>query len=182
MLKKRKPTNCAESTMVDPMMPPSKLSITSFELEHIIPICQALDMVEAGEIILEIDSYGGCVHGLLKLISAMDAAHARGVVTIGMCDTMAASAGATVLSHCAHRVAAPDATIMIHEMSTGDFGPINDMRTSGKYQESLYKRLLNILSINTELGSVEDIDKLFKAERDIYLTAEEALEKRHPSD
>ena len=88
---------------------------------------------------------------------------------------MAASMGAFLL--CAgtkgKRFALPNSDIMIHQVSGGAQGTASDVERSVEFMYKLNRRLIRIIAENTG-KSEEQVKK--DADRDYYMTAEEARE------
>ena len=88
---------------------------------------------------------------------------------------MAASMGAFLL--CAgtkgKRFALPNSDIMIHQVSGGAHGTASDVERSVEFMYKLNRRLIRIIAENT--GKSEDQVKK-DADRDYYMTAQEAQE------
>ena len=91
------------------------------------------------------------------------------------CMGMAASMGAFLL--CAgtkgKRFALPNSDIMIHQVSGGAHGTASDVERSVEFMYKLNRRLIRIIAENT--GKSEDQVKK-DADRDYYMTAQEAQE------
>ena len=91
------------------------------------------------------------------------------------CMGMAASMGAFLL--CAgtkgKRFALPNSDIMIHQVSGGAHGTASDVERSVEFMYKLNRRLIRIIAENT--GKTEEQVKK-DADRDYYMTAEEACE------
>ena len=113
-------------------------------------ICSALLVLdEEGHkpIQMFINSPGGSVHAGLAIIDTMK--HIKSpVYTIVM--GMAASMGAAILSagEKGHRMALPNATVMLHQTSAGEEGNIQDMRVGLAYTEKLNARLMDMIAKN----------------------------------
>lgn len=94
-----------------------------------------------------INSPGGSVHAGLAIIDTMNTIESP-VYThvIGL----AASMGAAILSagEPGFRAAYPNSTIMLHQVSGGEQGNIQDMRVGFKFTEELNKRLLATIAVN----------------------------------
>lgn len=125
---------------------------------------------------LYINSPGGSVSEGLSLINALQLAQSP-IVTI--CTGMAASMGAMILSDKYsnkpgnRRMILPDARVMIHSVASGMEGKVQDMRISFKESEKYQEKLMRKLAENTG-KTYEQIVK--DCDRDLYLSAEEALE------
>lgn len=145
-------------------------------------ICAQLLFLESEDpdkdICLYIDSPGGSVHAGLAIADTMNFISCD-VCTISM--GLAASMGVYLLSQGApgKRYSLPRASIMIHEVSSGNQGKNHDMKASMKHTDKLNDLLMEDIynTLNEkykEEHSLEDFMKM--AETDTWLTAEEALE------
>lgn len=126
---------------------------------------------EVEPIYLYINSPGGSVHSGEVLINTMRHIKAP-VYTI--CVGMAASMGAVILScgEKGHRYCMPYSDVMLHQVSSGTSGNIQDQRVSLEYSEILNKRLMTILAENcgkTYKQLIKDTN------RDLWLTPEQAV-------
>jgi ATP-dependent Clp protease protease subunit len=125
-------------------------------------------------IVIYIDSYGGSVDGLAKMLETMDEIPNR-ILTV--CMGKAMSAGAILLSHGDIRWCGRHSRIMVHEISSGTFGKIPEMRADMKEFERLNKYFMDLLAKNCGLKSSEDLHKIFHAagNTDIFMDAEGAV-------
>ena len=121
---------------------------------------------------LYINSPGGSVTAGLAIYDTMQ------FITCDVntyCMGMAASMGAFLL--CAgtkgKRFALPNSDIMIHQVSGGAHGTASDVERSVEFMYKLNRRLTKIIAENTG-KSEEQVKK--DADRDYYMTAEEARE------
>jgi ATP-dependent Clp protease protease subunit len=124
------------------------------------------------DISIYINSPGGSVTSGLAIYDTMQ------FVTCDVntyCIGIAASMGAVLL--CAgtkgKRYALPNSDIMIHQVSGGAQGQASDVERQVEFMFKLKKRLNGILSLHTG-KSAEQVNK--DADRDYYMTAEEAKE------
>jgi ATP-dependent Clp protease protease subunit len=124
------------------------------------------------DIHIYINSPGGSVTAGLAIYDTMQ------FVTCDVntyCMGMAASMGAFLL--CAgtkgKRFALPNSDIMIHQVSGGAHGTASDVERSVEFMYKLNRRLTRIIAENT--GKTEEQVKK-DADRDYYMTAEEARE------
>jgi ATP-dependent Clp protease protease subunit len=119
-----------------------------------------------------INSPGGSVLDGLAIIDVMNFISAP-VYTI--VTGLAASMGAAILSagEKGHRMALPNATIMLHQMSSGTHGNIQDMRVSMAFNEKLNEKLAKMLSTNCG-KTHEEYEK--DTSRDYWMFAQEAKE------
>lgn len=118
-----------------------------------------------------INSPGGSVTAGLAIIDIMNHIKAP-VYTI--VTGLAASMGAAILSagEKGHRMALPNSTVMLHQVSSGEGGNIQDMRVGMEFTEKLNKRLMSMIAKNCgkKLTTLEK-DTI----RDKWLFADEAL-------
>ena len=124
-----------------------------------------------------IDSYGGQVYSLMSMISDIKNSELP-VATI--VEGKAMSCGAVLLTFGEEgmRFADSDATIMIHDVSSGCFGKIEEMKADVKEAERLDEKIYTMMARNC--GKKDDYfkKKVFaKKHADWYLDAEEA--KKH---
>lgn len=131
-----------------------------------------LDTVNHNDIQIIINSPGGSVHSGLAVIDTMNYIKSD-VVTI-VCG-LAASMGAMYLLSGAvgKRYALPNATIMLHAVSSGTRGTIHDQEISLAHTRLLNDKLMKMIACKTKM----DLKKVKRlCERDAWLTAEQALE------
>ena len=92
-----------------------------------------------------IDSYGGSVYGCLDMVSQIQAC-ALPVYTIILGKAM--SAGAILFSMGKKRYMAENATIMLHEVSAGAVGKLEDIKISVEHTSKLNKVMFGLLDEN----------------------------------
>lgn len=124
-----------------------------------------------------IDSYGGQVYSLMTMISAIKHAELP-VATI--VEGKAMSCGAVLLSFGEEgmRFGDPDATVMIHDVSSGGYGKIEELKADVKEAERLDDKIFTMMARNC--GKKDDYfkKKVFtKKHADWFMDASEA--KKH---
>ncbi len=124
-----------------------------------------------------IDSYGGQVYSLMSMIAAIKSSELP-VATI--VEGKAMSCGAVLLSYGEQgmRFADPDATIMIHDVSSGGRGKIEELKADVAEADRLDEKIFTMMARNC--GKKDDYfkKKVFnKKHADWFMDAEEA--KRH---
>ena len=125
-----------------------------------------------GPIVIYIDSPGGEVHALASMVGVLDSIENP---TIMVATGLAASAGAVLLSHGTVRCAGPHASIMVHELSGGAGGNINDVIVDTQEMNRLNEKWMGFLANNCGT-TLSGLRKRFTNERrDIYLTPEAAV-------
>jgi ATP-dependent Clp endopeptidase proteolytic subunit ClpP len=94
-----------------------------------------------------IDSYGGEVYSLLKMV---DVIKSSSVPVATVCMGKAMSCGAVLLTCGAegHRYMAPTATVMIHDAATFAMGKVEEIKAEAKEIERLNKLLFKIMADN----------------------------------
>lgn len=123
-----------------------------------------------------IDSYGGQVYALMTMIDAIKSSRVP-VATI--VEGKAMSCGAVLLT-CGRegmRYASPNATIMIHEVSSANWGKIEEIKADAKETERLNEKILKIMATN--IGKDENYfhDEIHnKRHADWFIEPEEAKE------
>ena len=124
-----------------------------------------------------IDSYGGQVYSLMSMISAIEAAELPVATVV---EGKAMSCGAVLLSFGEQgmRFADPNATVMIHDVSSGGYGKIEELKADVKEAERLDEKIFTMMARNC--GKKDDFfkKKVFnKKHADWFMDAQEA--KRH---
>ena len=124
-----------------------------------------------------IDSYGGQVYSLMSMVAAIESAELP-VATI--VEGKAMSCGAVLLSFGEQgmRFADPNATVMIHDVSSGGHGKIEELKADVKEAERLDEKIFTMMARNC--GKKDDYfkKKVFnKKHADWFMDAQEA--KRH---
>lgn len=94
-----------------------------------------------------IDSYGGEVYSLLKMI---DIIKSSTVPVATICMGKAMSCGAVLLTCGAegHRYMAPTATVMIHDVASFAFGKVEEIKADAKESDRLNKLIFKIMADN----------------------------------
>lgn len=121
-----------------------------------------------------VQSYGGSVYALFQMIDML-ASCPKPIMTI--CQGRAMSCGAALLTCGAEgmRYCAPEATIMIHEVSAGTFNKIEEMKVDVAEAERLNKKMFHIMAKNCSHGKNYFQDEIHRrAHADWFLDAKEA--------
>lgn len=122
-----------------------------------------------------IDSYGGQVYSLMSMISSIKNSELP-VATIVEGKAMSCGAILTTFGSEGMRFMDPNATIMIHDVSSGDFGKIEELKSSVGEAERLNDIVYKMMARNC--GKKEDyflkiVDQ--KKHADWFMGADEAL-------
>tara|TARA_B100000900_G_scaffold414585_1_gene441655 strand:- start:8240 stop:8842 length:603 start_codon:yes stop_codon:yes gene_type:complete len=121
-----------------------------------------------------IDSYGGQVYSLMSMISAIKSSRLP-VATI--VEGKAMSCGAILFSFGEEgmRYMDPDATVMIHDVSSGMWGKVEEIKASAAEVERLNKKVYTMMARNCGQSDDFFIEEVHKRGRaDWYLDAKEA--------
>lgn len=138
------------------------------------------EALETGQSIIPIviDSFGGQVYSLFSMVDTIKNSPVP-VATVATGKSM--SCGAVLLSAGTEgmRYASPNATILIHEVSSGAFGKNEEIQSDADHTKKLNKKLFEMLSLNCKQPKTyfEKIYRGDKARADWYLDAKEA--KQH---
>ena len=124
-----------------------------------------------------IDSYGGQVYSLMSMISAIQHAEIP-VATIVEGKAMSCGAVLFTFGEEGMRYMDPNATVMIHDVSSMEWGKVEELKASTKEAERLNDKIYTMMARNC--GKKDDyflkiVDK--KKHADWFLDAEEA--KKH---
>jgi len=124
-----------------------------------------------------IDSYGGQVYALMTMIAAVREAELP-VATIVEGKAMSCGAVLLTFGEQGMRFADPDATVMIHDVSSGGHGKIEELKADVKEAERLDEKIFTMMARNC--GKKDDYfkKKVFsKKHADWFMDAQEA--KKH---
>ncbi len=125
-------------------------------------------------IIIYIDSYGGYVDALAKMIETLDEIP-NPIITA--CMGKAMSCGAMLLSHGDVRFLGANSRVMIHEVSSGTIGNVQDMKEDVKETVRLNEHFMGLLARNCGFKNYEEFRAVIKEQdgRDRYLVGKDAL-------
>lgn len=124
-----------------------------------------------------IDSYGGQVYSLMSMIASIKSAELP-IATIVEGKAMSCGAVLLTFGEDGFRFADPDATIMIHDVSSGGYGKIEELKADVAEAERLDEKIFTMMARNC--GKKDDYfkKKVFsKKHADWFMSAEEA--KKH---
>lgn len=127
-------------------------------------------------IIVYIHSYGGLVDALASMIETMDEIP-NPIVTV--CQGVAMSCGAMLLSHGDIRFVGKHSRVMVHEVSSFTAGDVHDMNADAQETKRLNRYFMNLLAKNCGIkGGYDALRKAIKDQdgRDHYMDAAQALE------
>jgi ATP-dependent Clp protease protease subunit len=121
-----------------------------------------------------IDSYGGQVYSLMSMIGAIK--HSE-IPVATIVEGKAMSCGAILFSFGAegYRFIDPNATVMIHDVSSMDWGKVEELKASAKEADRLNDKIYHMMAQNCGKADnyfMKIVDK--KKHADWFLDAEEA--------
>ncbi len=122
-----------------------------------------------------IDSYGGQVYSLMSMISDIKNSRIK-VATIVQGKAM--SCGAILFSFGAegYRYMDPDATVMIHDVSSMDYGKVEEIKASAEETERLNQKIYTMMAENCGHHKDYFLDIVHeKGHADWFLEADECL-------
>lgn len=140
--------------------------------EHVLDIAKEDPMKP---VIIYIDSYGGAVDSLAKMIETLDEIP-NPVITVAIGKAM--SCGAVLLSHGDIRLCGKHSRVMIHEVSGGTVGDVHDMGKDVQEVKRLNEYFMDLLAKNCKIkGGYAALRKIIKNQdgRDHFMNAAEAL-------
>ena len=153
------------------------IDIDLFENEPITAACGVLNLLGEGDtVVLTINSYGGDAYNYLRLRTAIDFAHSRGVITFAYCSGVAMSAGLFTFAACMNRISGPYAQFLLHPVQTAFMGDMKEYRDDFKRTEKLNEQILTMFhqDIASEMF-VEDFIETCIEGKDQYLSASEGV-------
>lgn len=138
---------------------------------------QMAEAQQTGQLIIPVvvDSYGGSVYSLLKMIDLVEASP---VPVAMICTGKAMSAGAVLFASGTdgYRFIGPNATVMIHEVSSMVSGKLWDIKTEATEVDRLNNILFRILAVRSGKPQNYYLDMIHAiGHTDLYLSASEAM-------
>ena len=157
---------------------PSIIKITDFDEKgyaHFYDSFQKAVNSKQAIIPINIDSYGGSVYallGMLELIRTSPVPVATYVATKAMsCGAVLFSAGTD-----GYRFISPNATVLVHQVSSVAYGKVEDIEVSSKHTTALNKQLMGILSTNCgHKANYFTKQLLANGNADLYYNARESV-------
>lgn len=152
--------------------------VTKFDEESAQKFRRAVLEIAASDpsrpVVIYIDSYGGYVDALAKMIETLDEIP-NPIVTC--CMGKAMSCGAMLLSHGDVRFLGKHSRVMIHEVSSGTVGNVQDMKDDVKETIRLNEHFMGLLAHNCGFKNYAELRSVIKEQdgRERYLVGEEAL-------
>jgi ATP-dependent Clp protease protease subunit len=138
-------------------------------------VLEASKMDPTRPITVYIHSYGGAVDALASMIETMDEVP-NPIITV--CQGVAMSCGAMLLSHGDIRFIGKHSRVMVHEVSGGAVGDVHDVGADAQEMKRLNRYFMNLLAKNCGIkGGYDALRKSIKDQdgRDKYMNAEEAV-------
>ncbi len=123
-----------------------------------------------------IDSYGGQVYSLMSMIAEIKSASLP-IMTIAQGKAMSCGAVLLTFGHEGMRFMDPNATVMIHDVSSGMIGKVEDLKVGAKEADRLNEKIFKMMARNC--GQPDDyfLEKLKENSRaDMYLEAQQCVD------
>ena len=156
----------------------SEIWVTKFDQEHAQKFRQqVLSAARLGPtrpIVIHIDSYGGLVDSLAKMVETIDEVP-NPIVTV--CMGTAMSCGAMLLSHGDVRFLGRHSRIMVHEVSSGTSGNVQDMKEDVKETVRLNEYWMGLLAKNCGFKNYDEFRAVIKQQdgRERYIAGNDAI-------
>lgn len=164
--------------MEDETVKTNEIWVTKFDEDHAqkfrIAVLDAAKGDPNRPITIHIDSYGGYVDALAKMIETLDEVP-NPIVTV--CMGKAMSCGAILLSHGDVRFLGRHSRVMVHEVSSGTWGNVQDMKEDVKETVRLNEYFMGMLAKNCGFKNYEEFRSVLKEQdgRDRYLAGDDAI-------
>lgn len=126
-------------------------------------------------VIIYIDSYGGAVDSLVKMLETMDSIPNP---TVTVCMGKAMSCGAVLLSHGDIRFCGQHSRVMVHEVSSFAFGDVHDIENDAKESARVNRYIMGLLAKNCSIeGGYQGLRRIIKEHdgRELWMDAKGAL-------
>lgn len=156
----------------------SEIWVTKFDEEHAqkfrLAVMEMARSDMSRPIVIYIDSYGGYVDALAKMIETMDEIP-NPLITV--CMGKAMSCGAILLSHGDVRFLGKHSRVMVHEVSSGTIGNVQDMKEDVKETVRLNEHFMGLLARNCGFKNYDEFRSVIKEQdgRDRYLVGQDAI-------
>lgn len=135
-----------------------------------------LDAHETGQSIIPIviDSFGGQVYSVLAMSDIINSTD-KIVATIALGKAMSCGAILLTCGHEGYRFAAPNSTIMIHDVSMGAVGKMEEVKADAKEGERLNKLVFDMMEANCGIEKGKLMEEVRKRNSvDWHITAKQA--------
>lgn len=125
-----------------------------------------------------VDSYGGEIHSLLAMVDIMNSRNEKPVATIALGKAMSCGSILLACGSSGFRFAGPNATILIHEVSSMNWGTLSELKNNLKEVERLNTIIFKILETKCKQksGYFQNLIRVNK-QQDLFFTANQA--KKH---
>lgn len=127
---------------------------------------------EVPHINIMLSTYGGSVYDGLSLYDVIK--HSKTPVDV-TCMGKIMSMGIIIMLASSNRRAYKNTTFMIHQVSSGCFGRLEDMEEDIEETKRVNNLIFDIIAKNTKITK-NKLNEIKKLKKDWYITAEEALE------
>ena len=165
---------------VDIIDMPVIITINKFDEETTIALKEKISLahqIDQPVIPIIIDSYGGSVYQLFGMVAELKSSK-KPIATI--VEGKAMSAGCVLFTCGAegHRYMSPEATLMIHDVSSWSFGKVEEIKSDAKETERLNQKLFKLMASNCGKPTNYFLDIIHeKGHAEWYLDSKES--KKH---
>ena len=121
---------------------------------------------------LHINSFGGSVFAAL---AAIDTIVANPIPIISIVEGGAASAATLISCVCHERKITPNSFMLVHQLSSGFWGKMEEIKDEFKNLKKLMKTLSRIYKKHTKIDESEDTTLKDLLKRDLWLSSKECL-------
>ncbi len=126
---------------------------------------------------ITIDSYGGYVYSLFRMLDAIRVAKDRGLTVVTIAKSKAMSCGGVLFAAGDKRYVGEDAIVMVHDVWDFNMGKLPDLQADTKHTTYLGKRLFDLLDAACRQDPGYWADRVHTAgHANVYLTADEAMQ------
>jgi len=130
---------------------------------------------EVGTIQIVISSYGGSAHNMMAMRDLIKSSNKQ-VATIAYGKAMSAGAFLLAAGSKGLRFASPSTSVMLHEVSSGTVGKLNDMQISIEETARMNKFVIgNFAEDTNKTPAFWETKMKSRSNGDLYLTPEDAL-------
>jgi ATP-dependent Clp protease protease subunit len=148
-----------------------------FKLNYYLDRIARIDKIEGKKepITIVVSSFGGSLYDALSVISRIERMIEDGYEIVSIIDGYSMSAGSAISQVCSKRYARRYSTILYHQLSSYTAGTLAEMSVQHKENERLWELMKEITKKHTKMTD-EYLDNIFNANKDVYLTPQQALE------
>ena len=133
-----------------------------------------LEYVSNEPIYMHINSFGGDVYSMLGIIDVMRMAKSK-IITVCTGKAMSAAVPILAAGFKGERKIGKYATVMLHEVGSGSWGKLYEIKNDVKETERVQNVYIEILAEHTK-QPISKLRNIFETHKDTYLSAKQSLE------